>query len=252
MAQTNISGASSSYRAVSEIDKNDVVLSLYEGCIERVAGDLVASQSVCVARLLSHMLQSIATVAEDYHLVTEARNNGSITTSAANARRGVPSEQRGSQRPEERMEIRATDTGKPSTHLKNGQAHEMNVRRDDTSLYIHTNGSHAVAGFGSDPETSRAKRDEEGDFAFTIVQGVKIQAQGLEGSRPDGCMQDLIAYAYSIAFAIQDFKYSNSWRYAVCDKVGKELFYGRIVVEIDAFDASFETVESPGCPPASQ
>lgn len=153
--------------------------------------------------------------------------------------------------------------GMTSSHVHpwDGLAVRMNIRSDDATLYVHTNGSHSVARFDKDDVRVISTRDgaapadetapADHRFHFTGAQGVKLEAHGLQNDKPVGYMKDLNAFAYGIAYI--DGKKSilqqgDLWKYAVCDKTtGRPSFYGMLVAEAYRAGSNYEPVSQLEC-----
>lgn len=132
----------------------------------------------------------------------------------------------------------------------------MNVRGDDTTLHVHTNGTHSMARFENDGQLGTSKRDEispaDYHFNFPGVQGVKLESQGLHNDRSFGSTEDLTAFAYGLAYGdglSSPLKVGGDvWTYGVCDKTTHQpTFYGKLIAELFRPDSTYEPVGEPQC-----
>ena len=247
-----------------------VVSDLYNECSETDdAGQILSTGSVCVARLVSCMLEALGTVADGSFSVAAVNSTvNTITTHTSRSegtshKREEASNNHTLQTFPHRLQndafawtnVRVTDVIPSRVHPNDGVALRMNVHGDDSTLHVHTNGTHAMARFeslGSVPARKRDILDPQGShFKFTAVKGLKMEAQGIQTDGDQSYMPDMTAFAYGFAYGNGQtpiFQQGDSWTYEVCQKVvSTPSFYGRLIAELDGFGTNYESVSPLGC-----
>lgn len=256
-------GSFSTFTAQNTTSLTSVVDGLYGNCIELGAGGVVTSNgNLCVARLLSHMLQAVSTVAQGSFAIANAT---SVTTSAAtepssrpNKRDSVRLTPLSSTVPwqNDGVQIRGMDVVRSDVHPHHGFAVRTHVHSGASTLYVHHNGTHAMAKF-EDGEISLKRRistplqTQGHHYEFAGVQGIKLEAHGLDAANDLSHLPDMLGFAYGFAYgdgSTASLKNGDSWVYQVCENVAKKaLFYGKLVVELDKFGMNYEQINAIGC-----
>lgn len=263
-------GSSSNFVAEVVEPSNNAVLGLYNGCSElNAAGAIVSTGSVCVARVISCMLKAVATVADDWNAVAGVTStvnffaNSSAQSSGASQKRrsldmGVASGVALSRRRASASRLdgptRVTDMVRSDVHPHDGVAFRTNIQSDDSTLHVHTNGTHLMArfdGVGSASITRRDSVETNGSrFTFLNVAGIKLEAQGVNADGDDlDYAPDMGAFAYAFAFGDgfnTNFSSGDVWNFAVCRKaVRQRAFFGKVIAQLDPFNTHYETVSAP-------
>jgi len=237
---------------------NNVVGALYEGCIESGSDKTIVSQgAVCVARLISCMLQAVATVTDDGTAVATINS----TTNAFNETSGSKAalRRRMDSMPYMGHNVRVTDIMPSYVHPRDGVAFQTNVRTDDTTLNVHRDGSHLVARFDPSeiiPASKGDSFDTDGSplFTFTNVNGIKMEAQDFStGDDNRDLVADLTTFSYSFAYnggSDSNFQTADVWEASLCGTTGGRKLALKIIPELDSFSTEYEQIMTPpGCNP---
>ena len=208
-------GTFSNFNASAARSSWSVVSSLYEGCSETDdAGDLTSTGNVCVARLISCVLQALAPVADGSIAVTalgsdtdvfttygsslaSALASSTTSSSASSSASASASASAGSSRkrdldaftsrtlqafndrlsshPSQAGHVRAIEMVPSDIHPRDGVAFRMNVHSDNSTLHIHHNGTNIMAKFDSVTGAKTRKRDS------VDTQGYRYQFSGVNG-----------------------------------------------------------------------
>lgn len=261
-------GSFTNFMTYPGISSVDVVGALYAGCLETQDGSDISTGPICLANLLSEMLQAVAEVGVSLRTVAIANStvislNSSASLESSPSSRPKRSDEdvsnRLSQRYGHAKSIERSNTWATShSHIypRDGVAIRMGTRANDGQLHVHTNGSHIVASFDkADISPTIPKRDKITTFGHEYhftgdVSGVKVEAEGFN-SFPRDLSADMTAYAYAFATS-WDFASSNYWPYQVCATTSKsKLFNGKIIAELVQPQTNFEEVDRrgvlPGC-----
>ena len=270
-AAISYNGSSSNFFASVVDTPQNAVSGLYKGCSEEDAvGKIVSSGYVCVARIVSCMLEAVATVSNDNYAIAGASSgntsfySGAQPTGATRKRDSLMTaadrrdalRRRWENEPQTGQRIRIRDVVHSKVHPQDGVAFETNVRNGDTTLHVHTNGSHLMARF--DPLQSLSVRKREGldtdgsIFQFSNVAGIKIEAHG-GNSNGDNLDYGPDMTAFSFAFAYGDgtaaeFENGDLWSIAACRiNTDQPVFEGAIIAELNPFNTQYRSVPSQPC-----
>lgn len=125
---------------------------------------------------------------------------------------------------------------------------------DDSTLFIDTNSSYAIATF--DDGIHLGRRDllptDDHYYEFSGVNGLKLQAHGINIPSTSDYHSDVDAFAEHFAVSNMQpqpfFQQSDSWDIQACNKEETAtFFYGRLVAEMDRPGKNFEPMEPRGC-----
>ena len=255
----------------------DVVQGLYDGCTELDDdGAIVSSGPVCVARIISCMLEAVATVSDGSFAAAGATSAGDTFGNFSaqppgmvrkRDSRAVIASTPGSPMPRRDVasrvvqNIHIADIERSDLHPDDGFAFQTNVHSDNATLFVDHNGTHATARFRQAGNMSSRKRDSYStggtQFKFTGVQGIKMEAQGLNAHENNlQYRADLTAFSYGFAYgdgATPPFKEGDVWTLKLCTTTApRGVFYGRIIAENDPFVTKYETVDPIDCSAASR
>lgn len=129
-------------------------------------------------------------------------------------------------------------------HPTNGLAIRTNVHSGDTTLHVHTNGSHSIASFDKDDVSSLGRRDDESTsgsrFRFEGTQGLKLEVKTNEQAYGvlNGLLMEL---AYGKREMAPKLKESDSWALALCR--GSDItLHGKLVAEDNGAGFDWEDV----------
>jgi len=240
---------------VQSTETNDnVVVALYKGCTEFGSDKtLVSSGAVCVARVISCMLQAVATVADDGFAVATINSTTNAFSDFSGSKAALM--RRMDSMPYVGHNVRVTDIVPSDVHPRDGVAFQTNVRADDTTLNVHRNGSHLVARFDRSGNVSARKRDsfDTGGslFMFNNVDGIKMEAQDFStGDDNRELVADLTAFSYSFAYnggSNSNFQTADVWEASVCGPTGGRKLALKIIPERDSFSTEYEKITPPKC-----
>lgn len=253
---------------------NAVVNTIYSTCVYYdVGGEVLSTGHRCVTTLVNYMVQALASAAETYTVVDVSSGPGMarVYSHGSNRRRDAKGEYTGDGDSDgssawlmesanvalskRSPELRATHIARSLVHDTDGLATRFNVYGSDSALIAHTNGSHASASFGSDSKLHERAflRTNFQYFTFGGVNGIKMQARGLNGSSTPAYVSDLQTFASNFANITDTssnrapFQEHDSWDFEVCDTSRRSLFYGKIVAEKDRPGNDYEEVTPIGC-----
>lgn len=208
---------------------NNQVVKIYIICVEKKPSGIIDSTKVeCVARVIKYMLEAIGSVVVGGFSVgtVESGSGGSQETNAP------PPRKRGDKLDLSSLEainVQLTNVSTSGHHLFatdvvvsdipsfEGVAIRFNVYADDSTLHVHTSGSHAIATF--DDGIHLGRRDllptSNHYFEFTGVNGLKMQAHGINHPSTPDYYSDLDAFAEHFALWNMQprpiFKRRDSW-----------------------------------------
>lgn len=259
-------GSFSAFVAYQKASGNDQAVRIYLSCVEKRNSGVVESVKVeCVARVVRYLLEAIGSVVAGGFAV------GIVESGFGNGQQNdaPPSLKRGDKLDLSSLEainihltnvstsghrLFATDVVESDTASFKGVAIRFNVHGDNTTLHVHTNGSHAVATF--DDGVHLGRRDilptNNHYYEFTGVNGLKMQAHGINHPNIPDYISDLKAFAEHFALSNMQprpiFQRSDSWDLQVCNKdKTATFFYGRLIVEMNRPGNNFEPMDPPGC-----
>ena len=258
-------GTLTNFNTQVEETNTNVIRGLYDDCsvVDTTSG-ASSTGSVCMAQLISYMLQAMATVADgSCNVGTVNSTTNGMVTDAASRKRHTSSDKRTLQALSDRWtsgshgrgELRVMDAIYSHIHPGDGLAFRTNIHSENATLFVHTNGKNATAQFDDDSRMDSRKRgtlDTAGHhFRFPGAQGVKLEAQGMQNNKARDYLADLVAFAYGFAYGNGDspaFQQGDSWAYVLCDaSINIPLFFGRVVAEVRQFESNFEPVQALSC-----
>lgn len=243
-----------------------VVATIYSTCVwYDVDGEVIGTGPLCVSTLVNYMLQAMANAAESYAVADASSGRGMVQEHSGelNARQDSETDSAYNGRPNSSLaqrapDLRVTHFTRSEVHPLDGAAAHLNVYGNDSVLIVHTNGSHAYAGFEDVPtlQTRTFLRTNHQYFTFGGVNGIKMQARGLNGSATPAYVSDLQTFAFGFANVTSGsqratFQENDSWDYEVCDTSERPLFYGKIVAEKDRPGVDYEDGNPIGCKTAA-
>lgn len=242
------------------------VVQIYLTCVEKKSNGVVESVKVeCVARVIRYLFQAIGAVVAGGFAV------GTIESGSGNGQQNdaPPPRERGDNLDLSALEainvhltnvstsdhrLFATDVVVSDLPSFEEVAIRFNVHGDNTTLHVHTNGSHAIATFDNGLHLGR--RDvlptDGHNYQFTGVNGLKMQVHGINHPSTPDYYSDLEAFAEHFALSNMQprpiFQGSDSWDLQVCNKAKiATFFYGRLVAEMNRPGNNFEPMDPPGC-----
>ena len=151
-------------------------------------------------------------------------------------------------------DMMATHVVPSHVHPTDGLAIRLNIKNDNTTLHLHTNGTHAMTLFDQDDELTKRDFLETGRnyFSFSGVDGLK--AQGFVVNAPKDAQYAKDARTFAQQFAVSNMMISpimqahDSWAIQVCNTQRTATFwYGKIVAELDRPGTNYEPMDPPGC-----
>lgn len=155
--------------------------------------------------------------------------------------------------------VRAVKVGHSMVHPRDGISVRTNVHSDDTTLHVHTNGSHATAMFEKTALSQMNRRDEgpapKMQFQFgNDVEGIKGQIRwAIDDERKRYVSSSDLDY-FTTAFGHGDrqsntaFMESDSWKFVVCNTTENvKLFQGKLISLENASDYSYEEEDDMDC-----
>lgn len=241
-------GSMSTFRILpNETDDNQSIKNLYNSCkCYSDSGTLISSDSVCVSTLVDYMLRAIAFTAESYTTASVASGKHKAMqfswdelVDATNADLSKRS-----------SGFQATHVTSSELHRDGGIAAHLNIRSSDSALVVDTNGTHATAQLRPSHLQSRSfLRTDFQYFEFEGVSGIRMQAQGLNGSATSAFTGDLTSFA--TLFAENDFVEHDSWSFMVCDKTRTRLLYGKLTSRERDFTGAYDNTQAIDCEPQS-
>ena len=245
---------------------NAVVATIYSTCVwYDVNGEVIGTGPLCVSTLINYMLQAMASAAESYAVADASSGPGMVQEHSGESitRRSNNKDDAHDGRPNASLAQRASDVRvthftRSEVHPLDGAAAHLNVFGNGSALIVHTNGSHAYAGFEDFPTLQERAflRTNHQYFTFGGVNGIKMQARGLNGSATPAYVSDLQTFASKFANVTEEsqratFQENDSWDYEVCDTSERSLFYGKIVAEEDRPGGDYEDAKAIGCKTAA-
>ena len=257
-------GEVSTFNALRNADSggNAVVATIYSTCVwYDVNGEVIGTGPFCVSTLINYMLQAMASAAESYAVADASSGPGMVQEHSKESinRRSSDKNDAYSGRPNVSLaqhapDLRVTHFTRSEVHPLDGAAAHLNVFGHDSALIVHTNGSHAYAAFEDVPALQERAflRTNHQYFTFGGVNGIKMQARGLNGSATPAYVSDLQAFASQFANVTDKsqratFQENDSWDYEVCDISERPLFYGKIVAENNRPGSDYEDAKPIGC-----
>lgn len=259
-------GGFSAFVAYQTASGNDQVIQIYISCVEKKSSRVVDSvEAECVGRVIKYLFQAMGFV------VVGGFTVGTVESGSGNSQENdaAPLRKRGDKLDLSSLEainVHLTNVS-ASGHLSfatdvvmsdipsfQGVAIRFNVHGDNTTLHVHTNGSHAIATFENGIHLGR--RDvlptDNHYYEFTGVNGLKMQAHGINHPSNPDYYSDLNAFAEHFARSnLQPrpiFQGSDSWDLQVCNKdKTATFFYGKLIVEMNRPGNNFEPMDPPGC-----
>lgn len=235
-------------------------------CVEKIPSGVIKSVGVeCTARLIAYVFEAIGSVVVGGYAV------GTIESGFGGGQENdaPPPRKRGDKLDLFALEainfhltnvstsgyrLFATDVVVSEFPSFEGVAIRFNVHGDNTTLHVHTNGSHAIATFDNGIQLGR--RDvlltDNHYYEFTGVNGLKMQAHGINQPSTADYYSDLNDFAEHLARSNMQprpiFQGSDSWDLQVYNKdKTATFFYGRLIAEMDRPGNNFEPMDRPGC-----
>lgn len=142
-------------------------------------------------------------------------------------------------------------------HSNDGYAVRLNVRNDDdSSLHLHTNGTHATAMFHPDDETSTlARRQTYLDtqnhyYTWSGLDGLKVEWHNINhdpnGKADFSTIMD--RWARSDLQPSPILSNADVWDFQACNKAKTAtFFYGRLIFEKNRPRFNYENISPRGC-----
>ena len=155
--------------------------------------------------------------------------------------------------------VRAVQVGHSMVHPRDGVSVRTNVHSDDTTLHVHTNGSHATAMFEKTAMSQMNRRDEgpapKMQFQFgNDVEGIKAELEWASDDEQKRYVSSNDLDFYTSAFGHGDghddppFMKSNSWKFIVRNTTDSvKLFQGKLISLQHPSDYSYEEEEDMDC-----
>jgi hypothetical protein len=240
---------------------NVLVNKLYDTCVlYDIDGTSLAIGQDCVAQMLSYMMNAMTNAAYTVNAAIAAEEPGGVQESPVPTLRKRSEEHYLLKRVNHALARSSTPSLQamsilPSSLLsRDSITTHLNVRNNGSTLSVHTNGTHATAGFASKAAISgRDLLPTNGQYVtFSGVSGLKVDAREMNGTLDGQYVQDLISLTDQFATASPgqspNFKVSDSFTYTICNRTTTEsLFYGSIIVEDSGAAFNYEPVYPLPC-----
>ena len=290
-----IEGSISKFKAESLTDDKQWTAEIYDNCRQYYDNTFVSKDSPCVSALLKttltaltiarHVDENVRLVDEDKGFETEPKPETN-STSISSTLTAEPSQsadldsygttfERGDgvendvllrrinsynwRQTDDAHMVRAVQVGHSMVHPRDGISVRTNVHSDDTTLHVHTNGSHATAMFEKTTLSQMNRRDEVSapkvQFKFgNDVEGVKVQIRWASDDEQKRYVSSSDLDFFTTAFGHGDgqndpaFMKSNSWKFVVCNTTESvKLFQGKLISLEHASDYSYEEEDDMDC-----
>jgi len=269
------SGLDYDLKAVPLVVGVRVMNDVYTNCAEKTETD---GQDIkgeeCFAHVLQYMIQTLSDAHNSNQLVAllsnkvsgvqsiDAGPENATTTSVATTTMAPKSKRQDDdvmkavlsdlndhvrRRSEGGHRPRAVQIGHSNIHPVDGLAIRTNVHSADTTLHVHTNGSHATASFDKDESSPLSRREEwalASRFQFEGAQGLKFQI--VANSEQDYGVLDtlLMKLAHGQRQMAPKLKESDSWAFALCKKSDKQrTLFGKLVAEDNGAGYDWERID---------
>ena len=135
---------------------------------------------------------------------------------------------------EDRHRPRAVHVEHSEIHHRGGLAVRTDIRSDDATLYVHTNGSHSTAAFTKDRISPLNRREtiSTPEYRFDGAQGLKLQLRVTDQQSYKTFDSHLWAVGHGLDGARPQLAKSDSWAFVLCRRSNNEpVLWGKLVAE---------------------
>lgn len=208
-------GGFCSFVAFQRASGRDQIVQIYLSCVEKQTSGFVTSiKAACVWHLIYHLFEAIVSVVAGGFAV------GIVESGFGGGQKNdtPPPRQRSDKLDLSALEainihlsdvlmsghsLFATDVVESEIPSFKGVAIRLNVRGDNTTLHVHTNGSHAIATLDNGNYLSRrdVPHTHNQYYEFTGVNGLEMQAHGINHPSTSNYCSDLKAFAEHFALS---------------------------------------------------
>jgi hypothetical protein len=270
-----IEGSASTFKAENLTDSKQWTGKIYDNCRQFHGNTIVSKGRPCVSELLKTTLTALTVmrhVEEPVKLVNneiglEDELKPEMDSHGAKSKRGDDVDREmllgrinshNSKQSNNAHLVRAVQIGHSMVHPRDGISVRTNVHNDDTTLHVHTNGSHATAMFEKTTLSQMHRRDEASlQFEFGGMKGIKAQIDwAVDEQKRYWSSSDLnyftTAFGHGDGVMDPPFGGSNTWKFVACNTTDNtidnvKLFQGKFISLVDPTDYSYEKEDDMDC-----
>lgn len=256
--------AATSWWAYYVGEGNGLMSTAYTTCREHRTGATGATGSECMGKATAFVFESTGITFFGGYIFAAIKGPGATKTRAANppsrlmVQRVMPDHHfrlldRLNKHFGVESGLQAIGILRSHLHPDDGLAIRMSVHSDDTTLHVHTNGTHAMTIFDKDDPLEKRVLSKGGKhFQFSGIAGIKFQAHIINPPPAGDFASDV--NKFTTVFTKSNPGYDsimeqhNEWRIEVCNKQQAATFFNsKFEVKGKSFTKEYEPLAPPGC-----